>query len=467
MKKTDLDRVTENSNDMGIDRMSNPLHITILGGGPAGLAVGYYARKHGLPFTIYEASNRIGGNSVTLNHGDFFFDSGAHRLHDKYSEVTKELKNLLNEDLKKINVLSQIYHDGKFIDFPLSPLNLMKNLGLYAFVKAGFEVASSRLRTTESNRNFESFALHAYGKTIADRFLLQYSERLWGAPCNRLSLDIAGKRMKGLNLRTFLTEAILGRKTKTNHLEGSFYYPKMGIGTIAEKLAEFCGEENIVRNSIITKILRDHARIQAVEVNGRERIDTDEVVSTLPLNLFLQMLEPLPPEEILLLARSLRYRNVILVALFLNRESVTEAATVYFPDPDFPFTRIYEPKNRSIYMSPPGQTSLVAEIPCQENDKFWTLYDDKLIRLVCSRLVQIGWIKEEEIIDTLVSRINYAYPILEVGFEKKIRKINAFLKGLSNLKLSGRNGKFTYAWIHNMMKFGKEIIEEYIRPSRK
>lgn len=443
--------------------MSKPKHITILGGGPAGLAVGYYAKRNELPFTIYEASNRIGGNCITLKHGDFLFDSGAHRFHDKDAEVTKEFKKLLGEDLKKINMPSQIYYKGKFIDFPLSPLNLMKNLGLYTLAKITVESIHSRLMSGKPGRSFESFALHTYGKTIANRFLLNYSEKLWGAPCSKLSQNIAGVRMKKLNLKTFLTEAIFGKKVKTEHLEGSsFYYPRMGFGAITEKLGEFCGEKNILKNSEITKILHNHTRIQAIEINGQKRIETGEVVSALPLNLFLQMMEPIPPEEILLLAKSVRYRDVILVAFFLNRKSVTEAATVYFPDHDFPFTRIYEPKNRSICMSPPDKTSLVAEIPIQQEDRFPRLENDKLIQVMRSQLIQIGGIKEEEIIDAVVSRINYGYPILEIGAEEKIQTINIFLKGFCNLNLSGRSGKFMYSWIHDMMKFGKEIIEKYI-----
>jgi protoporphyrinogen oxidase len=338
----------------------------------------------------------------------------------------------------------------------------LKNLGLVTFAKAAFEVVGSRLKKRELNGSFESFALHTYGKTIAGRFLLNYSEKIWGTYCNRLSSNIAGERIKGLDLRTFLTEAILGRKAKTEHLDGSFYYPKMGFGMIAERLAESCGEENILRNSKITKILHNHERIQAVEVDGKKRIDTDEVVSTLPLNLSLGMMEPIPPEEILTLAKGLRYRNLILVALFLNKESVTEDATVYFPDPEFPFTRIYEPKNRSKYMSPPGKTSLIAEIPCQQQDELWNLENDKVIELVRSRFSQIGWIREEEVIDGWVGRINHAYPVLELGFEEKIQKIITFLKCFNNLKLSGRSGKFVYTHLHDMMKFGKDIIEEFI-----
>ena len=440
----------------------NHKHIAVFGGGSAGLAVGYYAKKNGFPFTIYEASDHLGGNCITFKHGDFLFDSGAHRLHDRDADVTEELKNLIGEDLRRINVPSQIYHNGKFIDFPLSPLNLMKNLGVYSFIKAGGDLLRSRLRSNGTNGSFEHLALRKYGKSIAQRFLLNYSEKLWGLPCNRLSNTIAGKRLKGLNLKTFFVEAILGQKNKTEHLEGSsFYYPKMGIGSISEKLGDFCGEENILKRSTITKIIHNEKRIQAAEIDNDKIIELQEVINTLPLDLLLQIMEPKPPDEILLQAKSLSYRNMILVALLLNRESVTKMATVYFPDAAIPFTRIYEPKNRSIYMSPAGKTSLVTEIPCQHGDRVWGMKDNDLVQLIRTCLVQMGWIKETEIIDALVYRLKYAYPVLEIDYEEKIHKIINYLKGFNNLKLTGRNATFMYSWIHDMMRSGKEIIQEY------
>ncbi len=437
-------------------------HISILGGGLAGLSVGYYAAKNSMPFTIFEASDQIGGNSVTFRHGDFLFDSGAHRFHDKDDEITKEVKNLAGKDLRRINVPSLIYHNGKFIYFPLSPLNLMKNLGLSTFARAAGEIIVSKMKDRAEFRNFEDFATRTYGNTIASVFLLNYSEKLWGKPCNELCVQISGKRLKGLDIRAFFMEAVFRRKAKTEHVEGSFYYPTGGIGTIAEKIGECCGEGNIITNAQISRVIHDRRRIVAIEVNGKEVIRTKEVVSTLPLNTFLQLMDPLPSEEIIHCARSLRFRNVILVALFLNRESITSAATVYFPSLEFPFTRIYEPKNRSICMSPPGKTSLVAEIPCQPEDTLWGADDNHLTGLIRSHLVRIGWIKESEIIGSAVKRMRYAYPVLEMGTGEKVRQIYDFLKTFSNLKVSGRNGKFVYAWIHNMMSFGKEIISDYL-----
>jgi len=73
-------------------------NFTILGAGPAGLGVGYFAKKNGLSFTIYEGSDRVGGNCITLRHGDFLFDSGAHRLHNKDPEITQEIQTLHGND---------------------------------------------------------------------------------------------------------------------------------------------------------------------------------------------------------------------------------------------------------------------------------------------------------------------------------------------------------------------------------
>ncbi len=93
------------------------MHISVLGGGLAGLSVGYYATENGIPFTVYEAGDRPGGNSVTFSHGDFLFDSGALRFHDKDDEITEEVKGLVGGDLVRIDIPSLIYYNGKYIAF--------------------------------------------------------------------------------------------------------------------------------------------------------------------------------------------------------------------------------------------------------------------------------------------------------------------------------------------------------------
>lgn len=445
--------------------MSDVPTLTILGGGPAGLAIGYYAQRAGLDSRVFEAADRVGGNCVTLQHGDFRFDSGAHRFHDKDPEITAEVIDLVGPDLRRIHVPSQIWHAGRFVDFPLSPLNLLHSLGPVSFTAAGLSLLRGRVQRP-STGSFLDFAVRTYGRDIASRFLLSYSEKLWGAPCERLSPQICGTRLKGLGLKSLVVEALLGKRAKTQHLDGAFYYPRQGYGRIVERLAEECGSDNIRLNSRITGIFHSNAVIRAVETNGRVRVPVEQLVSTLPLGLTLQLLRPAPPEFALQATRGLRYRNVVLVAIFLQKDQITPNGSVYFPDSTIPFTRVYEPKNRSVEMCPPGCTSLVAEIPCQPDDAVWTADCGSLVELVADHYVRIGWIKRGDIVDATTHRLPHAYPILELDYESRLAPVVEYLEGFRNLRLAGRNGCFEYSHLHDMLRYGMSIAGDYASSRR-
>ena len=82
--------------------------------------------------------------------------------------------------------------------------------------------------------------------------------------------------------------------------------------------------------------------------------------------------------------------------------------------------------------------------------------------MVRSKLVEIGWIENEEITDTLVTRMRYCYPILETGSESIVREIKMYLSHFGNLRVVGRSGNFTYSWIHDAIRWGKETIDEFV-----
>jgi protoporphyrinogen oxidase len=445
--------------------MNGRKNIAILGGGTAGLAAGQYARKARLPFTIYEAADRVGGNCRTLSYGDFYFDSGAHRFHDRNPEATREIKALLGDCLHQVSSPSRIYHRGRLIYFPPRPLDLLGKLGPTVFGRALLELAHVRLSGAPGQDTFEDRALHSYGRTIAELFLLNYSRKLWGVPCHDLSAVVAGRRLKGITVKTLLKEVISRRGAYSDHMEGTFYYPDSGIGMITDGLARSCGAGNIRLRSRITGVVHNGDAVTAL-LSGPNRVPTDEVVSTLPVTHLLEMMDPPPPTEILRLGRKLRFRNLVIVALFLDRESVNGNATIYFPDASFPFSRIYEPRNRSARMSPPGKTSLVAEVPCQPEDPLWRADDGELIRMVSASLRAIGWVGENEIIGSAVHRISCAYPILAIGHEEALAGINGYLGRFRNLQLAGRNATFTYSWIHDMMEHGRAAIQRIATPSR-
>lgn len=433
--------------------------LNILGGGPAGLAAGYYARKSGLPFRIYEAGAEVGGNCRTLRWGDFLFDTGAHRLHDRDAGVTAELRGLLGDELLQVHAPSQICWNGRLIDFPLSPLDLLRKLDGRTLARIGAEVFRQRFREPRTPSSFRELAVGAYGETLAEMFLLNYSRKLWGAETDRLSPGVAGKRLRGLNLKTFLLEAFGGRRRKTAHLDGSFFYPRQGIGAIFDAVAGVVGAENISCHSRITGMVHERGRVRRVVLNGGEEIDAGTVVSTLPLTLALRMLQPRPPAELLETAMSMRFQHLVLGVFLVDRARLTANASIYFPG-DEPYTRLYECKNRSPEMAPPGQTAIVLEIPAQPGDEHWVADDARLGATLRESLAATGLLRAEEILAFRSFRVPFAYPVLEVGFEEKARRIADYLASFENLHLLGRSAQFQYSHIHDMFRLARETVGE-------
>ena len=432
-----------------------------MGGGPAGLAAGYYAKKSGIPFTIFEAAAAVGGNCRTIGHKGSYFDTGAHRFHDKNKEVTGEIKRLLGDSLKKIFVPSRIYSEGKFIDFPLTPFDLLKKIGIAEFSLSALDVIGSRVLLKNKGDDFKSYAHKAYGKKIAQRFLIEYSEKLWGLPAEQLSPGISGKRLKGLDLRTFVLEALAGAKAKTRHIDGEFYYPQKGIGQIFNKVTEFCGEESIHLHSRITRVFHDGERVTSIEINNDRRHEVSFLVNTLPLPLLARIMEPVLPMSILQSLSTLKFRNVLLVCLLIDKPSISNDATIYFPSSKFIFTRVYEPRNRSAFMSPAGKTSLVAEIPCFSGDDNWNADESTIVKKVISQLISTGLINEREITGHYVHRIMNAYPVLEKNVQEKLAPAQEYFTRFENMHHSGRSGLFAYTHIHDMFTEGKRIVQSY------
>ena len=441
-----------------------PNDLTIIGAGPAGLAAGFYAKRSGIPFTMFEANDAVGGNARTLQFGAFRFDTGAHRFHSQDAEATADLLDLMGDELLQINVPSQIVFKDRLIDFPLSPINLIRNFGFSNLTSACTDLVQARLFDRSDRSSFESAVVARYGKTVADAFLLGYTAKLWGVPPAQLSPRVSGRRLKGLNLRTFLIEAFGGSRVKTEHLDGRFFYPRSGIGAIMERFADYSGREHIHLRSRVTALFSSGRRVNEIEVNEGERFPVSEIVSTLPLSVLVRSLKPSPPAEIIDAVKQIQFRNVVLVALFLNRESITPNASLYFPDKSLPFTRAYEPRNRSRAMSPPGATSLIVEIPTSFGSDDWNADDQTLIERTIEQLSILKLIGKSEVFDSMVFRIPFAYPVLKLGFEETVEKLLEYLSRYENLHIIGRNGEFAYTHIHDLMKAGREAVRSIKSP---
>ena len=440
--------------------MKNKHKIDILGGGPAGLSVAYFARKKGYDICIHEGSSKVGGNCQTIKMGEYRFDTGAHRFHDKIPSITKEVKKIMGGDLNKINRPSKIYFDGRMIDFPIRFTSVMKNLKLSEILKIITENLLNIFKINVENKNFEELAYAKYGPTLSNLFLINYTEKLWGARANELQTIISGNRLKNLKILPMIIEMI-NKNRKVKHLEGSFYYPKYGYGTIFDSIAKQINYENISLNSKVKKIFHDCKKIKEIELENGKTIEVKYIVNTLPINSIIQMLDPLPSENLIERASNLKFRNLKICLLELDFPKLSNNASIYFPDKHIAITRIYEPKNRSLQMAPRDKTSLAIEIPYTQGERISILNDDEVIDMVKRTLIKEKLFKESDVLGNRLIDIKNAYPILKVGEEGNIRELVSFLQSFSNQKLIGRNVEFDYLHTHKIMDKAKSLVDTF------
>jgi protoporphyrinogen oxidase len=178
------------------------------------------------------------------------------------------------------------------------------------------------------------------------------------------------------------------------------------------------------------------------------------------------MLRPSPPEDILKAASRLRFRDLIVVAIMIDRARVTDQTWIYIPEQKIPFGRIHEPTNWSEKMAPVGKTLLVTEFFSFAGDALWNESDEKLAEVAVKNLTHLGFIKRHEVIGSAVVRVPKAYPLFEVGYKELCDKLYGYLSKFKNLHIAGRSGMFRYYNMDHAIESGITTAEKIIKNSK-
>lgn len=445
--------------------------ILILGGGLAGLAAGSVLTQAGLGVKVFEKGNTVGGLSRTIVHGGFRFDLGGHRFFTKNKKIEGFLQSLMDGELLKVPRKSKILFRNKYVDYPLKPLNAISGMGVPMTLKAICDYALERIKRQYKVSNIvslEDWIVSQFGRTMFNVYFKEYSEKVWGIECSKISMEWVAQRIKGLTLGTAVRNAFFGSNGNTiATLADTFTYPSKGIGRISERLKDEIDKKNsVLLNVRVKRLCHDNFQIETAKaVNGHHSFSFEgsEVISSIPINDLVQMLDPKPPDDILRAAAKLKFRDMVILAIMLNRERVTDQNWIYIPEQKIPFGRIHEPTNWSTQMAPEGKTLLVTEHFCFNGDATWCAGDEELADNTIRNLEKLKFIKREEVIDHVVIRVPKAYPLFEVGYREHYDKIWVYLSKFKNLHITGRGGMFKYHNMDQAMASGIGIAEKIIK----
>ena len=161
-------------------------------GRPAGLTAGYLLAKAGKPVVVVEAEHQVGGIAKTVvDEEGYRFDLGGHRFFTKVQEVDDLWHEVMGEEFLRRPRQSRIYYDGKFLEYPLEGMDVVKKLGPVELSRAGLSYMAAKFKRKGSEDSLEELKARraeAQSGTIdVDETELNESLELPGADLSNMS----------------------------------------------------------------------------------------------------------------------------------------------------------------------------------------------------------------------------------------------------------------------------------------
>ena len=450
----------------------------IIGAGPAGLTAAYELLNHtNVKPVILESTNKIGGISQTVNYKGNRIDIGGHMFFSKSNVVMNWWQNILpiqneneqeNDILLKRNRLSRILFLRKFFDYPIS-LNLqtIKNLGFQRLLKIGYSYLYIRLFPIKKEKSLEDFFINRFGTELYKTFFKDYTEKVWGIPCDQIKPEWGAQRIKGLSISKAIWHAVktmfsrnnsIDQKNTETSLIEQFLYPKFGPGQLWEKVAERIVEQGgeIHFKEKVVNIHNASKGIDSIlaenEKHELKEYKCDYLISTMPIKDLIYGMVKHVPFNVQEVAQNLVYRDFITVGLLLKQLKVKAPKGsglipdnwIYIQEPDVKMGRLQIFNNWSPYMvKDPDNVWIGLEYFCNEGDELWSKTDNDFAKFAIEEFIKIGMIDQNDVIDSVVIRMPKTYPAY-FGSYDRFNEIREYTDSISNLFLIGRNGMHRY-----------------------
>ena len=202
-------------------------------------------------------------------------------------------------------------------------------------------------------------------------------------------------------------------------------------------------------NTDVVRVERDGKTVKGITIqqgDRTEQIVSEHFISSMPVTLLLNRLDPPPPEHVLAATRGLKYQDFLIMSLIVNREDLFPDNWLYIHSPEFKVGRIQNFKNWSAAMVPDAsKTCLGMEYFCSEGDAIWEMSSIDLIELATQEAIALGLgIKAGDVEDGVVIRQRKAYPVYDAEYRQHLQVIQDYLSTFDNLQTVGRNGMHRY-----------------------
>jgi protoporphyrinogen oxidase len=369
--------------------------------------------------------------------------------------------------------LSRIFYRRRYFDYPLKlNASTLKNMGLVETLRIGLSYGQAQLMHRSPEKSLEDFFVNRFGDRLYRTFFKDYTEKVWGVPCQEISAEWGAQRIKGLSVSRAIAHAVASpfrspgdtaqKQTETSLIE-RFLYPKFGPGQMWEEVAQRVAAQggDIHLRHRIVGVERKGLVVTAVAVRDEaagsvRRVPCDYLISTMPVRDLTAMLEP-EDARIVRISQRLPYRDFMTAGLLVKKmrsignqsgrnsgNGMPPDNWIYIQEADVKIGRLQVFNNWSpALVADPDTIWLGLEYFCREGDDLWSMEDGRFIDFAAKELEKIGMIDRRDVLDGTVVRVPKAYPAY-FGEYSEFNQVRAYLDPFVNLYPVGRNGMHRY-----------------------
>ena len=410
----------------------------IIGAGVSGLTFANYIKSD---YLIVEKENEIGGYCKTHYKDGFVWDYAGHFFHFKTDEFKKMFINRVNKsEIIKQDKCTKIFYHANYIDYPFQT-------NIHQLEKSEFIDCLYDLFNKEEKKEYDNFLDMLYGKfgkSITEKFLRPYNEKLYAIDLRKLDKDAMGRFFPYADIKDIIYNM---KKNSTLSYNNQFLYPRHGAGAFMKILFDNLSSDNVILN---TEVISIDSKKKVALLSNNEEIKYEYLINTSPLNKFLSIIDNNKYYE---LSSQLSYNKVLVFNLGFDKKSkLTSEHWIYVPEKKYNFYRI------GFYDNILGtdRLSMYIEIGYSKDEK---IKIDEQLRLTLLNLKEIG------VIDDSMNLLSYESIIMDPAYvhinndtDKKIKKFMRVINKKSIYSI-GRYGAWTYCSMEDCMVNAKELAE--------
>ncbi|MFW5876893.1 MAG: protoporphyrinogen/coproporphyrinogen oxidase [Myxococcota bacterium] len=301
--------------------MERTKHL-IIGAGVTGLA--FADRVAGEDYLIFERENEPGGYCRTVKQDGFVWDYSGHFFHFRHPEIERDLVGRMGDQrVLKVEKDSRIFYEDRLIDFPFQ--KNIHQLPRQDFIDC---LVDLYFREERDPTSFRDMLYVKFGRSIAEKFLIPYNEKLYATDLASLDVDAMGRFFPHADVADVIRNF---RRADNRSYNATFTYPEGGAVQYIEALLTGIEADRLRLGTAIEAI--DLERKVARTSRGDE-VAFEHVVSSAPLPRLLEMAQ-VPFDPAIYSSNEVEVFN-----LGFDRKGHEGIHWIYFPQRELSFYRV-------------------------------------------------------------------------------------------------------------------------------